>query len=746
MSSLSVAFVWHMHQPLYKDRLSGQYLMPWVRLHALKDYLDMATILERFPRHRQTFNLVPSLLEQLIDYGNGAMDRVLDLTLMPVSHYGFDEKQYIWDRFFDLNWDRMGARFPRYRELREKRDYLRSHLPLKEAVRRYTAQEWLDLTVWFQLAWFDPSFQETDPLLVDLIRRGRDFTQADRKHLVEKQREIIRRIIPTYRKMSQQGQIELTTTPFYHPILPLLVDTTSARVARPGLPLPRFRFQAPEDAEWQVKKGLAFFEKHFGTRPGGMWPSEQSVSPEVIPMMARQGIQWAISDEGVLSHSIGERLVRDGHGLLLNPDVLYQPYRVRIDDEEVAMVFRDISLSDLIGFTYSRHDPMMAAHDLMGRLETIHRRLGGRGGLVTIALDGENCWEHYHRDGIDFLESFYRLADEAAWLDLTTVGDYLDRHPPTRTIETLHSGSWIFSDFTTWIGDRTKNRAWDLLTRAREAYLLRAEQGHPGLEAAREELLVAEGSDWFWWFGEGHDSGQDELFDFQFRLHLQNVYRLLGLTVPDELEHPVARPEPAVPTLPGLSRNPRFDGSFEAAADWVEAWAVETWSSQGVMHRSTAGIRRLLFGHNDREFLVRIEFADDHDPAPGDAVSLYVCYPGQPRINSPIPLPPRSEIGETAGYHFAHEIRYQWGEAVATISFAGERFTWVPIDLAAHVAPGEAVEIAIPLRALSVHPAQHLMVVAALEREGALHEVAPSDQGVVLKMPRTLYAVRAVDS
>lgn len=739
MSKLSVAIIWHMHQPLYKDRLTGQYLMPWVRMHGIKDYLDMVEILAEHPTLHQTFNLVPSLLEQLIDYGHhGAIDRALELTLMPVSEYCLDDRRYLFERFFDLNWDRMLAPHPRYHELALKRNQLMARYPLDQAVRHFTAQEWIDLTVWFNLAWFDPRYQQNDPDLAALIARDRDFTQVDRELVVAKQRELIRRIIPTYRKMAEAGQVELTTTPFYHPILPLLIDTDSARVALPDLPLPAVPFRRPEDARAQVVKGLDFFHKHFGFRPSGMWPSEESVSPAVVPMLASEGIRWLVSDEGVLGRTIGKRMARDGYGLLTEPEVLYQPYRVQIDGQEVAAVFRDIVLSDLIGFTYSKVTGQQAADDLMTRLRAIAKRLPDQPHLVTIALDGENCWEHYAQDGAEFLTAFYEQIAADPDLEMVTVNEYLAANPPRQTLETLHSGSWISSDFTTWVGEPTKNRAWDCLYKAREALEARRNHGLIGWERAQEEIYIAEGSDWFWWFGEGHDSGQDELFDYQFRLHLQNVYRMLELPIPEELDSPITKPAPKTPPLPMVGLVPRLDGLLASTTDWVGAGVCDPTLGQGAMHAAAGVIRRIRYGHNDFELLVRVEFSDQFTPQPEDSLALYMCYPGQPRINSPVNYSFGKEAAETARYHFAHEIRYEWATQTATISYAGETFTWVPIDLAAHAVYAETLDLAVPFRALSAAPGQEILFVVAVGRAGQLLAVVPGREGLTGRVPSAM--------
>lgn len=734
MSKLSVAVIWHMHQPLYKDRLTGRYLMPWVRLHAIKDYLDMVEILRPYPKIRQTFNLVPSLLEQLVDYGHhGALDRALELTLKSVAMLTPDERAYLLERFFDLNWDHQLRPYPRYLELANRRNELLSQMPAEAAAARFSDQDLLDLTVWFSLAWFDPMWLEGDPELRVLVRKGRDYSQTDRERLVAKQRELIRKIIPTYAQMQAEGRIELTTTPFYHPILPLLVDTHSARVARPDLPLPENRYQHPEDAEAQVKKGLDYFEQNFGYRPRGMWPSEESVSPAVVELLADQGVSWIVSDEGVLAHSLGIKLVRDGEGRLHDPAPLYQPYWAESNGKRVAMVFRDIVLSDLIGFTYARMAPEEAARDLYERLKAIHRALPeAEAPLVTIALDGENCWEYYARDGADFLQAFYRMVSEDPELEMVTVGEYLKAHPPRETLQRLHSGSWIFSDFTTWIGEPTKNRAWDFLYKARQ--VLAAHRDHPRFAEAQEEIYIAEGSDWFWWFGEGHDSGQDELFDWQFRLHLQNVYQLLGEPVPEELLQPVAQAMDARPLLLEYPVTPRVDGRLASGESWRQAGLYDPTVGQGAMHAAARGIRRVRYGTDAAYLYLRVEFVDAFVPKPGDVLAVYLCYPGQVRFNSPLPFERTLKDCSTQDWRFAHEVRVSWDTQEAVLSQAGEYDSWHALKTFVRAASQDALDLAVPLKSLHLDPGTEVHMAIALGNQRSLTEVLPRHGAIPLRV------------
>lgn len=598
MKQLNLAMVWHMHQPLYKDNLSGKYLMPWVRLHAIKDYLDMALLMEDFPRLKQTFNLVPSLIEQLEDYAyNNVSDPYLDLSRIEVEKLTNSDKSRILELFFDLNWEKMIYKFPRYNEILRKREKLKKkyNSDFSKIAKDFQNQELLDLTVWFNIAWFDYIWQTQDTTLVKIIKKGKNFTYQDREDVIQKQFEIIRKIIPEYKKLQEEGHIEITTTPYYHPILPLLYNSNSARISRPDSPLPENTYSYPDDVNIQIKRAVEKYEKLFGKKPLGFWPSEQSVSQEIISCFHENKVNWIISDEGILFHSIGQFPHRNNIDIFDDPTILYKPYWVGEGDKKVAMIFRDIVLSDAIGFVYSRMEPTNAAYTLYSKLKEIQKKLpDDYPYIVTIALDGENCWEHYENDGYNFLTSFYKLVQEDETINMTSVSDYLEKYPPQKEIPHLFSGSWIRSDFTTWIGDETKNKAWDCLYLAREE-LVKFEKSNPDsnvLSKAWEEIYIAEGSDWFWWFGEGNTSTHDDMFDWQFRLHLQNVYKLIGLPIPEYLKDSLYK------DLEGIRNmmNNMYDFSH----------------STGTMQRAVKTFEKLYFKNDDKYFYLKFELSDNY--------------------------------------------------------------------------------------------------------------------------------------
>ena len=533
---LYIAFVWNQHQPYYKDTQKNEFIMPWVRLHAVKDYYQMAAILKKYPHIKQTFNITPSLLSQLKDYLKGYKD-YYQMVMKPVDQLTHREKRFILLHYFDIHWERVIAHYPRYHELLSKQGFHREPEGFT-TLPEFSPQDYLDLQVWFNLVWIDPELRENDPFLGSLLERGRNYSEADKQELMKKQEEIMAGVIPLHRELQDGGQIEIMTTPYYHPIMPLLIENRSVRRANPGLPLPRY-FAYPEDVRQQLAKALRQYQDLFGQKPQGLWPPEMAVSPEVIPMLTDFGFAWTISDEGILTASLGVEVRRDEYGHALNPSVIYQPYWLATHGTEIPIIFRDHYLSDMIGFTYHDWNPVDAAENLLHRFHKIRENLQGAPGtyLVVISMDGENAWEWYHNDKKDFLNHlYYRLEQEKAF-QTVTVSEYLKAHPPRQTIKKLHSGSWVDQSMTRWIGTENKNVLWNYLAGVRadfENFRIHQED-EKKLARALENLYIAEGSDYPWWV----DSMPYYLaapFEALFRRHLTGVYEILGQEVPGYLK------------------------------------------------------------------------------------------------------------------------------------------------------------------------------------------------------------------
>jgi alpha-amylase/alpha-mannosidase (GH57 family) len=707
-NKLFLVFLWHMHQPFYRDALSGRYILPWVRLHGSKDYLDMVTILEDFPNIRQNINVVPSLLQQIDDYTNGnSNDRFLELTIKPSNELNSDDKTFILENFFLANWDNLIKPFPRYFDLLQKRGTRISGSDLSKAVNHFSESDITDLQVLFNLAWIDPRLRDQDSELKALVSKGASYSEKDKKLVIDKQIEIMKKIIPTYRDMHSNGKIELSVTPYYHPILPLLCDTDSARIAMPDTSLPSNRFMHPEDAEMQIKLAIQHFRDTFGSEPAGMWPSEGSVSEETLRIFHRNGINWVATDEAVLSASLDTE-IRDEKGNLIRPDLLYKDYVYN----DVSIFFRDHTLSDLIGFVYSSWDPDRAAHDFYDRLIRIQQSSPlDRPTVVPIILDGENAWEYYKNDGHDFLNVLYKLINDDDRIESTTISDYLQNNGSDNNLEKLHAGSWIYGNFGIWIGQEEDNIAWDYIAKTRKDLVEERPDSNNGDDEAWKYLYAAEGSDWFWWYGDDHITDSAREFDELFRHNLMAVYRSLDKKVPDFLHVPVLREDRGIkPVLPirGFI-NPEIDGIETSYFEWLEGTYIEVGKSGGSMHKSESIISKIYYGFNAENLFIRADskekFSEIHDC---NCVTIHFIKPRNLQI---------AAAGESAGLY--RKDNDNWKDTGITMEYA--------ID--------DIFEIAIPFKTLDVKENDELSFYITTDMEGQELERYPWRGNITLHVP-----------
>ena len=543
---IDIAFIWHMHQPYYKDDSKGLYMLPWARLHGVKDYYPMAAMVERYEKMKATFNMVPVLLEQINDYvNNGASDTFLELTLKKPGGMTGEEKARLLDDFFKVNFKRFVEPHPRYRDILIKKGISNITIAqLRKAAGSLDDADYLDLQVLFNLAWFHSTTIESDQNLREIVAKEEGYTEADKSYVVEKQREVLSGIIPLCRRLQDAGKIEITTTPYYHPILPLLCDTEIARVSVPDIKLPRPKFSHPEDARWQLESAMRYHKECFGRPARGMWPSEGSISEEVLDLMIGVGLDWVVTDEEILLHTMSA-YDKSYRARPIDRRLIYEPYRFEKESRHISMVFRDKNLSNLISFAYAEWDQAMAAMDLLEHFRRISENMRRETdmGLVTIVMDGENAWEHFEDNGRRFFEVLYSNLDNGNGIRSSTVSDYLKIEPARRTLKNIYPGSWIDHNFKIWIGSPQDNLAWQYLNKARRD-LLKFTNAHkdrpsPNIEKAWREIYIAEGSDWNWWYGPEHKPGYSNPFDSLFRAHLRNVYRFTGMPVPDYLKEPI---------------------------------------------------------------------------------------------------------------------------------------------------------------------------------------------------------------
>lgn len=691
--SVDLVLIWHHHQPDYRRPSDRCAMLPWVRLHATKDYLDMAVHLERQPGVRATFNLVPSLIDQLEDAVRGEPDALFDLLRRPVDHLTPEERAVVADRCRFVPPHAL-ERWPRMRRLVQRANGSPPHTPA----------ELLELEVWFLLAWVDPMFFGEPEAIAALDRAG-NFRDQDRAALLDLHARLTADVLPAYRRLAERGQVELSTTPYYHPILPLLVDVRSARRARPDMPLPEEILTAPEDALAQIRRAVARHAEVFGAQPRGMWPSEGSVSPEAAGLIARSGLRWIATDEGVLWNSLP---VSDRRR-----EFLYRPWVVATESGELSVFFRDHELSDRIGFVYQRWNPHDAANDFLERLRRIGRECGSDGTpVVSVILDGENCWEHYADDGYPFLEALYRALATAGDVRTRTPSEILDRSGPRGRLEHLHSGSWIDADFHIWIGHPEKNRGWDHVARARRA-IVQAGTTPESCPPAWESLLRAEGSDWFWWFGEDHYTADKALFDELFRTHLRDAYQAAGLMPPAALRVPVSRPRSAKESHErpiGFVR-PVVDGETTQYYEWQAAGHYHLDGGGSSMHRVEGQVRELFYGFDLARLYVRVDFTSADALGEGRDLRVELMEP------RPASILVRGLVRGT--------------RAVAIARGDGEPRT--AIDAQCRI--GAVLELSVPFEDLDLEPGQEVEMLVQLLNDGRPTESHPGDEPIRFTVP-----------
>src|SRR6202163_2932136 len=625
MPALRVILLWHQHQPFYKDLVTGEYRLPWTRLHALKDYYGMVKLLDEFPNVHQNFNLVPSLMVQIQDYVEGtAQDPFLRVAAKPAKNLSLEERRFALQYLFQANPQNLIGRYPRYRELWER---FREHGDHPDRAERYfQAQDFTDLQVLSQIAWFDEFFLEEKDVAA-LVAKGRHYSLEDQQFVIGRERELLGKVLPAHAEAAKKGSIELSATPFNHRLLPLVCDTSAGAVSSPGLPLPQHRYCHPEDALEQLIRGLDLHEKVFGLRPKGVWPSEGSVSEEVLAIAHSVGVQWMATDEGVLGRSQGLFFARDGNGRLPGnlAEKLYNIHRYENGSTTMHMVFRDHTISDLIGFVYSGMPAAEAGTHLIQNIKNAAAPVlaQGRDAVVSVILDGENAWEYYPQSGREFLRRFYDALQHDQSIEAVSISEAIARHRDFGCLPKLVPGSWINANFNVWIGAPEDNRAWDYLHHAREFYSQNASRASEAQrKLAFEEILIAEGSDWNWWYGPEHHSANDRDFDELYRKHLSNVYQALGGTPPDYLAQPITG-EVARPSFTPQTAyiHPRVSGDMVRYFEWMGAACYTADQRSGAMHGKQFLMDEVFAGIDEQYVYGRLDFAGK---VPQDAFEVVV--------------------------------------------------------------------------------------------------------------------------
>jgi alpha-amylase/alpha-mannosidase (GH57 family) len=647
-----------------------------------------------------------------------ARDWHLELGLKPAAHLTEIDRTLMLSAFFHAPRGRMIDPYPRYAELLQKRD----------SGGGYTDQDFLDLQVWHKLAWVDPFYLDTDARVRRLVQKQRQFTEDDKLELRAVELEILRRVIPEYRDAAARGQVELSTSPFYHPILPLLCDTDVYLKTHPTASVPRPPFREPEDAAEQLVRARQCHVRLFGHEPAGLWPSEGSVSDEAAELAAGAGFQWMATDEAILGRTIGREFRRDALGRIEQPEPLYRPYTIQAGAAQIGCLFRDHALSDLIGFVYAGWQADAAAADFINRLAEAGRRFsaasGGEEATISIILDGENAWEHFDGGGRPFLRALYGKLTAHPELRPVTMSEAAAR--PRRTLSGIFPGSWIDGNFFIWIGHADDLRGWRQLRDARQMF----GRVSPAAEAAdREqafkELLIAEGSDWFWWYGDDHSSEHDLEFDELFRRHIRNVYHMLGQPVPEELfaTNITTGQVPQTVTAPVGLLNPVLDGRPSSYFEWLPAGSVETELPAGAMatgERRQPLVRELLFGFDLEHLYLRLDLGDraGQQLADGLRCSLTFTAPADRRL-----------ILSGTGLGLTAELQARGADG-----------TWRALNQATPtVAAAEVVEAAVPFSDLGLHPASPFAFFVTVQQDGNEVERHPAHRPVEGLVPEPAF-------
>lgn len=700
--TLHVAFLWHMHQPDYVEPSTGVALLPWVRLHAAKGYLDMIAMAERFAELRISFNLTGVLVRQIEQLVRGDIrDQWRDWAARPAAELDEATKSKILEHFFSAPAGTMILPHPRYAELWYRRGTSFAGPPSAAMLSGWNENDWRDLQVWQNLAWFGYTARREFPEIEELFRKKRNFSETDKAVILRIQQQILADLLPRYKRLADAERVELTTTPFYHPILPLLLDTEYARRCMPGAALPP-RFAWPEDAHEQLTRAVQQHQRVFGRRPRGLWPAEGAVSPEILPLLAEQGIEWFATDQEILSRSLEDRSA-----------AALEPYQVEIGGAKAYAIFREHDLSDYIGFVAARNPPQIAAEGFWSKLEAIRHKSDtarSRAALVTIILDGENPWNYFPDGGEGFLESLYGKLCKSAEISTSTVSAHLAKHPPERKLTRLHSGSWINADFDIWIGDPEENRAWELLGEARRFWQQKRETGaDPArLDSAKQSLLAAEGSDWFWWYGPDFSVKEDLILDYLFRAHLQNVYHALGADPPRSLETPICRAQVAsIIEMPRGFLSPVVDGRVTTFYEWKEAGRLAAQpTGEGAMARARHAIETVFFGFDREKIFLRVDFP--HNLEPTD-FALRFCF-----------VHPETIALEVRGFSSSKSLQTN----LVNLRQPRESLAACPGAKAMH---DQILEIEAPLHALGLGAAQEAKFYVQLFQSGILLEQHPQN-------------------
>lgn len=680
MKKLYLTILWHQHQPYYKDDGDGSYHMPWVYLHALKDYYEMAKHVEEAHNIRVVFNYVPSLLIQIDDYTkNDVPDVFLSELRKEIKNLTADERKSVAHQCFMANTHNMIRPLKRFSELYD----IQAGAGGDKSI--FSDQELLDLEVMYILSWCGEYIRQEDAHIRYLLEKGSNFTEDEKKHLLDNTCNWVAKIIEIHKRLSDNGKAEISCTPFFHPILPLLTDIGSARESCFDMPMPDVDNDFNSDADWHLYEGLKEFEKRFGIKAKGMWPAEGSISQKTAIKYAQAGVKWIASDEEVLGNSL-QLNMKDKN----NRHILYKKHFQVHYGNKINVFFRDKELSDLIGFTYSSWNEDDAVNDFMNQLRRIYDSVDFNP-HVSVILDGENAWEYYKNNAFHFFKKLYNRLGNTDWIVTQSFSDAIDNNDiPEEMISNIVAGSWIMGNFRIWIGHEEKNRAWEMLSRTRRVMMKYIDTVDEETKAkVYRELHAAEGSDWFWWFGDDHFSAQADVFDRLFRTHLINIRRLLNQEVPPELFRPIKRS-----ARTGIIRKPvdfimpTIDGKITNFFEWQSGGIFDLKADAGSMHAGGGDLKKMFYGFDRKN----IYFAIDTDFRESNGLTLEVEILSETGSGSEIYKILLDENSKTKGIEYAIGSIFE-----ASIPIKNEWRQWKNLCLSLRLKRGDTVVEKAPL-------------------------------------------------
>ena len=612
--SLNLCFFWHMHQPDYRDS-DGVMSMPWVFLHGIKDYYEMPWLLSQYKGLKATFNITPPLIEQLNLYTEPLKnDYFLSLWEKDPSKLEHEEKEWLIKT----------CKSTQYETMIKPIEYL-SLLYHKEEL---SDRELVDFEMLFMLAWCGNYLRRENRLVKTLFQKGKDFTQSDKAQLLQVLCDFVATILPFYAKLQEEGVISLSTTPYNHPILPLLLDMENAKRANAHTTLPDNPMSLREDAIEQVERSIALYQKTFGSMPTGFWPAEGAVDEESIAIYKERGISWIATDEAILFRSLEDNTRAN----------LFKPYVYN----DITIGFRDHGLSDLIGFNYRFKSGDDASEHFMHAVEPI--RHTQKDATVFVILDGENAWEFFENNAYDFFTALYGRFLQTSWCRTVTM-DEVSHLSNAGKLERLAPGSWIHGNFDTWSGHSEKNHAWELIYQTqRDVNNYEGEISDEVKEKVKFHFLASECSDWFWWYGDDHVTEFGLEFDTLFREHLISIYRLIHMQPPSDLFIPIISHKSAVSFLvkPQSPISPVIDGKNNSFFEWIGSGSVDESKLYSTMDRVRGPIDMIYYGHDDQNIFLALE---------GDVSSLEMSHMKLEVIVE--------ETGEHFNFNFSMDIPYE---------------------------------------------------------------------------------------